>query len=115
MAALAFQQVQQQKGLVQLEAQANGPDRGLAALRAQVAAKQVKVQAMRSYSTEQNPDVQLAERESASLQAEEARLEQRNHAPGVAGLGLGNVSAAGLEYVHTAHERNTGRPCTICC
>jgi uncharacterized protein involved in exopolysaccharide biosynthesis len=103
-AELAFQQVQQQKGLVQLDAQAKAMIESLAALRAQVAAKQVEVQALRSYSTEQNPDVQLVERELASLQAEEIRLEQSNHSPGIAGLGLGNVSAAGLEYLRAAHE-----------
>ena len=101
---LAFQQVQQQKGLIQLDAQAKAMIEGIAALRAQVAAKQVEVQALRSYSTEQNPDVQLAERELTSLQAEEARLEQSNHVPGIAGLGLGNVPAAGLEYLRAAHE-----------
>jgi tyrosine-protein kinase Etk/Wzc len=103
-AELAFQQVQQQKGLVQLDAQAKAMIEGISALRAQVAAKQVEVQALRSYSTEQNPDVQLAERELTSLQAEEARLEQSNHSPGIAGLGLGNVPAAGLEYLRAAHE-----------
>ena len=103
-AELAFQRVQQQKGLVQLDAQAKAMIEGLAVLRAQVAAKQVEVQALRSYSTEQNPDVQLAERELTSLQAEEARLEQSNHSPGIAGLGLGNVPAAGLEYLRAAHE-----------
>ncbi len=103
-AELAFQQVQQQKGLVQLDAQAKAMIEGIAALRAQVAAKQVEVQALRSYSTEQNPDVQLAERELTSLQAEESRLEQTNHSPGIAGLGLGNVPAAGLEYLRAAHE-----------
>jgi uncharacterized protein involved in exopolysaccharide biosynthesis len=103
-AELAFQQVQQQKGLVQLDAQAKAMIEGLAALRAQVAAKQVEVQALRSYSTEQNPDVQLAERELNSLQAEESRLEQSNHSPGIAGLGLGNVPVAGLEYLRAAHE-----------
>jgi uncharacterized protein involved in exopolysaccharide biosynthesis len=103
-AELAFQQVQQQKGLVQLDAQAKAMIESLAVLRAQVSAKQVEVQALRSYSTEQNPDVQLAERELTSLQAEEARLEQSNHAPGIAGLGLGNVPAAGLEYLRAAHE-----------
>jgi uncharacterized protein involved in exopolysaccharide biosynthesis len=103
-AELAFQQVQQQKGLVQLDAQAKAMIEGIAALRAQVAAKQVEVQALRSYSTEQNPDVQLAERELTSLQAEESRLEQSNHSPGIAGLGLGNVPAAGLEYLRAAHE-----------
>jgi uncharacterized protein involved in exopolysaccharide biosynthesis len=103
-AELAFQQVQQQKGLVQLDAQAKAMIESLAVLRAQVAAKQVEVQALRSYSTEQNPDVQLAERELTSLQAEESSLEQSNHAPGIAGLGLGNVPAAGLEYLRAAHE-----------
>jgi capsule polysaccharide export protein KpsE/RkpR len=103
-AELAFQQVQQQKGLVQLDAQAKAMIESLAALRAQVAAKRVEVQALRSYSTEQNPDVQLAERELTSLQAEESRLEQSNHVPGIAGLGLGNVPAAGLEYLRAAHE-----------
>jgi uncharacterized protein involved in exopolysaccharide biosynthesis len=103
-AELAFQQVQQQKGLVQLDAQAKAMIEGIAALRAQVAAKQVEVQALRSYSTEQNPDVQLAERELTSLQAEETRMEQSNHSPGIAGLGLENVPAAGLEYLRAAHE-----------
>jgi uncharacterized protein involved in exopolysaccharide biosynthesis len=103
-AELVFQQVQQQKGLIQLDAQAKAMIESLSVLRAQVAAKQVEVQALRSYSTEQNPDVQLAERELTSLQAEEASLEQRNHVPGIAGLGLGNVPAAGLEYLRAAHE-----------
>jgi uncharacterized protein involved in exopolysaccharide biosynthesis len=48
--------------------------------------------------------VQLAERELTSLQAEETHLEQSNHVPGIAGLGLGNVPAAGLEYLRAAHE-----------
>jgi tyrosine-protein kinase Etk/Wzc len=103
-AELRFQQVQQKKGLVALDAQAKAMIEGLAALRAQVAAKQVEVQAMRSYSTEQNPDVQLAERELSSLQAAETHLEQRSPSPGIANLGLGNVSAAGLEYLRAAHE-----------
>ena len=113
-AALAFQQVQQQKGLIQLDAQAKAMIESLTALRAQVAAKQVEVQALRSYSTEQNPDVQLAEKELTSLQAEETRLEQSNHVPGIAGLGLGNVPAAGLEYLRAAHELQYQQALSIC-
>jgi uncharacterized protein involved in exopolysaccharide biosynthesis len=103
-AAVAFEQVQQQKGLVQLDAQARAMIEGLAALRRQIAAKQVEVQALRSSSTEENPSVRFAEAELTALQAEESRLEQRNQAPGIAGLGLGNVSSAGLEYVRAEHE-----------
>ena len=103
-AELGFQRVQQQKGLVQLDAQAKAMIESLAALRAEIAAKQVEVEALRSYATEQNPDLQLAEKELASLQAEEARLEQRSPSSGIAGLGLGNVPIAGMEYLRAAHE-----------
>jgi uncharacterized protein involved in exopolysaccharide biosynthesis len=85
-AEVAFQEVQQQKGLVQLDAQAKAMIEGLAAIRAQVAAKQVEVQALRSYSTEQNPAVQLAERELSSMQAEVAQLEQHGQPTGYSDL-----------------------------
>jgi uncharacterized protein involved in exopolysaccharide biosynthesis len=103
-AALAFEQIQQQKGLVQLDAQAKAMIEGLAALRAQVSAKQVEVQALRSYSTEQNPQVQLAEKELSALEAEEFHIEESGHTPGIAGLGLGSVPSAGLEYLRAEHE-----------
>lgn len=103
-AELAFQHVQQDKGLVQLDAQAKAMIEGLAALRAQVAAKQVEVQALRSYSTERNPDLELAERELATLQEEVGRMEQRNHSSGSVELGLQDVPGAGMEYLRADHE-----------
>jgi uncharacterized protein involved in exopolysaccharide biosynthesis len=103
-AALAFQQIQQQKGVVALDAQAKAMIEGLSALRAQVAAKEVEVQALRSYSTEQNPEVQLAEKQLSSLETEETRLEQSNPGGGIAALGLGNVPSAGLQYLRAEHE-----------
>lgn len=103
-AAAAFQQVQQKKGLVQLDAQARAMIQGLAELRASVAAKQVQLEAMRSYSTDKNPEVAIAQRELDSLRAEEQRMEQNNHQPGIASLGLGNVPSAGLEYLRAQHE-----------
>ena len=62
------------------------------------------MQALRSYSTEQNPEVELAEKELASLEAEENSMEQRNRAPGIAGMGLENMPSAGLEYLRAEHE-----------
>lgn len=103
-AELGFQQVQQQKGLVALDAQAKAMIDSVAMLRAQAAAKQVEVQALRSFSTEQNPDVQLAEQELSTLQAEAARAEQRSHSPGAGSLGLQDVPSAGLEYLRAQHE-----------
>jgi tyrosine-protein kinase Etk/Wzc len=100
----SFQQVQQVRGLVQLDAQAKAMIESLALLRAQVAAKEVEVQALRSYSTEHNPEVELAQGELASLRGAAARLEQRNHSSGFADLGLGDVPGAGMEYLRAEHE-----------
>ena len=99
-----FQTVQTQRGLVQLDAQARSMIESLAAIRAQVTAKQVQVQALRSYSTERNPDLDLAKRELSSLQNQAARLEQSNHSPRFANLALQDVPGAGLEYLRAEHE-----------
>jgi tyrosine-protein kinase Etk/Wzc len=103
-ASLSFQQVQQHKGLIQLNDQAKAMIESLSQLRAKVSVKQVEVQALRSYSTERNPDLQLAERELESMQAEASHLERSNHEPGIAGLGLENVPSAGMEYLRGEHE-----------
>jgi uncharacterized protein involved in exopolysaccharide biosynthesis len=103
-AETGFQQVQQNKGLVALDAQAKAAIESLTAIRALVAAKQVQVQALQSYSTEHNPDLALAERELESLRAQAARLEQRNHLPGSSSLGLGDMPEAGLDYLRAEHE-----------
>jgi tyrosine-protein kinase Etk/Wzc len=103
-AELSFQQVQQSKGLVQLDAQAKAMIESLALLRAQIADREVEVQALRSYSTEHNPELELAEGELSSLRAEATRLQQRNHSSRLADLGLGDVPGAGMEYLRAEHE-----------
>jgi len=103
-AEIGLQQVEQNRGLIQPDAQAKAMIEGLATLRAQVAAKQVELEALRSYSTDHNPEVELAERELSSLQGEAARLEQRNHSSGFRDMGLADVPGAGLEYLRAEHE-----------
>ncbi len=103
-AEVSFQRVQQSKGLVQLDAQAKAMIEGLALLRAQVAAREVQVQALRSYTTEHNPELELAESELSSQRAEEGQMEQRNQSSGFANLGLRDVPGAGMEYLRAEHE-----------
>lgn len=103
-AEIGLQQVEQNRGLVQPDAQAKAMIEGLAALRARVAAKEVELDGLRSYSTDHNPEVELGERELSSLQAEAARLEQRNHSSGFRDMGLADVPGAGLEYLRAEHE-----------
>ena len=103
-AEASFEQVQQTKGLVQLDAQAKAMIESLALLHAQIAAREVEVESQRSYATEHNPQLELAERDLGSLRAEAARLERRNQTSGSADLGLGDVPGAGMEYLRAEHE-----------
>lgn len=103
-AELGFQQVQQSKGLVQPDAQTKAVIEGLAVFRAQISAKQVELEALRSYSTEDNPDVQIARRELSSLKDEAARMEEQNRASGFGDLSLHDVPGAGMGYLRAAHE-----------
>ncbi len=65
---------EQQTGLLQPEGQTQALISSAAALRAQVAAKQVEVEAMRNYATPENPQMQQAQTELAGLQAQLAAL-----------------------------------------
>jgi uncharacterized protein involved in exopolysaccharide biosynthesis len=103
-AELAFQRIQKEKGLVQLDAQTKALITSLADLHAQVAAKEVQLQALRSYSTEQNPEVQLLESQLSSLQDQTARLEERSGSPVSSGLDLEDVAGVGAEYLRAEHE-----------
>lgn len=103
-AEVAFQQLQQNKGLIHLDAQANVMIGSLAQARAEIAAKQVELQALRSYSTEHNPDVQLAERELSALQSQAAQLEQHSSASGFSDMGLKDAPKAGLDFIRAQRE-----------
>lgn len=103
-AEVAFQQVQQNKGLVQLDAQAKVIIGSLAGIRAQIAAKEVELQGMRSYSTEHNSDVQLAERQLSTMQGEASQMEEHSQTTGSSDMGLKDVPKAGLGYIRAERE-----------
>lgn len=99
-----LQGVQQKKGLVHLDTQANVIIGSLASLRSQISAKEVELHTLRSYSTDQNPNVQLASEELAAMQGEAARLEQNNSPSAFSNMGLKDVPKAGMDYVRAQRE-----------
>jgi uncharacterized protein involved in exopolysaccharide biosynthesis len=103
-AEFALQQVEQKSGIVQVNAQTSAIIGGLAGLRAQITAKEVEVQSLRSYSTDRNPQVQLAESELGSLREQMAIMEQRNPSKKPFDIGLGDIPTAGLDYLTAEHE-----------
>jgi uncharacterized protein involved in exopolysaccharide biosynthesis len=106
-AELALKQVQEKSGLLQPEAQGKTIIASVADMRAQIANHEVQVQAMRSYATENNPDLKRAETELAGLRSQLAKLEHNNNAAvgnGNIGIPARQMPQAELEYIRRARE-----------
>jgi tyrosine-protein kinase Etk/Wzc len=103
-AELALKQTQETTGLIMLDPQSRAMIEALSALRAQIAAKEVQVQAMHSFATAENPDLVRAEQELAALREQRAKLETGHGKRSIADLPIENVPAAGLEYIRKYRE-----------
>lgn len=101
----ALKNTQQKTGLIQLDSQAKAIIESVAALRAQIATKQVQLQAMQSFASDRNPDVILARQQLASLEGELAKLEHRGNAGGGdIQVPTNAVPEAGLEYARRLRD-----------
>jgi uncharacterized protein involved in exopolysaccharide biosynthesis len=99
-AEVALKETQQKTGMIQLDSQAKAVIEAIGNLRAQVAAKEVQLQAMRSFATEQNPQRILVEQQLAGLQEQLHKLEgQASGGDGDPIVSTGKIPSAGLEYV----------------
>jgi uncharacterized protein involved in exopolysaccharide biosynthesis len=96
----SLKETQQKTGMIQLDSQARALIESAVTLRAQIAAKEVQLQAMRTYATGQNADVIQTQQELDSLKAQLAKL--GGNADDI-GAGLivpkGQVPQAGIEYI----------------
>ena len=101
-AEVALKKQQQTSGLVLPQGQAEALIRSMAQLRAEITAREVQLQGMRSYAAVNNPQRQVAELEIAALRAELAKLE-RGAPEGIA-VPARNLPEAGLEYVRRLRD-----------
>jgi len=100
-----LKRTQQTTGMLQLDSEARALIESAAALRAQVAAKEVQIRAMRSYASENNPDLILQKQQLAELQSQLVQLaggKQGGNSDPV--LPRKKVSEAGLEYVRRLRD-----------
>ena len=100
----ALKLTQERTGILQLDSQAKVMLEAVATLRAQVAAKQVQVEAMRSYATPQNPDLVRAQNELAALQAQLAHFQSGQGETLPTDLSVRKMPGAGIEYVGKLRE-----------
>jgi tyrosine-protein kinase Etk/Wzc len=102
-AEVALQQAQHKSGIVQLDVQAKTMIESAGKLRAEIAAKRVHLQALRSFATDQNADVEIARRELAQMQSELNSLEN-NKGQGSYEVALKDVPQAAVEYIRSFRE-----------
>jgi tyrosine-protein kinase Etk/Wzc len=100
-----LKRTEQTTGMLQLDTQARALIESAGSLRAQVAAKEVEVQSMRTYAGEENSDLREAEQELSGLRAQLAKL-GGSGGPDDNELMLpkGKLPEAGLEYVRKLRE-----------
>jgi tyrosine-protein kinase Etk/Wzc len=101
----ALKATEQTTGMIQMDSQARALIETAASLRAQISAKEVEIQAMRSFASDQNPDLQIAEQQLAGWRAQLSRLGGGQNGNGDdLLLSKGQVPGAGLEYVRKFRE-----------
>jgi uncharacterized protein involved in exopolysaccharide biosynthesis len=101
----AMKQTEQKTGVIQLDSQARSLIESAASLRAQVAAKEVQIQGMRTYATGENSQVVQAEQELESMRAQLAKLGgSEDSASGGLIVPKGQVPEASLEYIRKLRD-----------
>jgi capsule polysaccharide export protein KpsE/RkpR len=101
----AMTKIQQSTGVLQIDSQARSLIESAAVLRAQVMAKQVQIEAMRSFATDDNPALVLAKQQLTALQSqlEHVASSQNDTGSGI-NLSKGRVTQSGMEYLRAYRE-----------
>jgi len=95
---------EQKTGLIQLDAQARATIQLIADLRAQVAAKEAQINAMRSFATGENAEMQLAQQELAGLRAQEEKMGAASEGTTNALIPKGNMQESEIQYVRKIRD-----------
>jgi uncharacterized protein involved in exopolysaccharide biosynthesis len=101
----AMRKTQQSTGVLQIDSQARALIESAAVLRAQVVAKEVQIESMRSFATEDNPNLILARQQLAALQSQLEQIAGSTHDTGSdIVLSKGRVTEAGMDYLRRLRD-----------
>jgi tyrosine-protein kinase Etk/Wzc len=100
----ALKATEQKTGVIQLDSQARALIESAAALRAQIATKEMQIQGMQTYANGENAPLNQAEQELASLRSQLARMGGSADNPDGIILPKGQMSEAGLEYIRRVRD-----------
>ena len=101
----AMKSSQDTTGGLQVDSQTRSLIEAAASLRGQIVAKEVEIQSMRSFATEDNPQMVTAEQQLDALKAQLTKLAGTDPKPGSEIIvPKGNLRAASLEYVRKLRD-----------
>jgi len=97
---------QEKTGLIELSGQAEMAIRTIAETRAELRDREVQLQAMRSYATDENPDVVRLQREIEALRHQLTSLQNNSNqmSLGDTQVPAGKLPSEGLEYIRKLRE-----------
>jgi len=101
----AMKGTEQSTGVLQIDSQTRSLIESAAALRAQVVAKEVQLQSIRTFATEDNPQVLEAKQQLIALQAQLAKLAgtDQDSGPGFI-VPKGKIPEAGMAYIRKLRD-----------
>jgi tyrosine-protein kinase Etk/Wzc len=94
----------QKTGLIQLDSQTRATIELVAELRGEIAAKEVQINAMRSFATGENPELQMAEQQLAGLRSQAEKMGAASEDASNALIPKGGMQEAGIEYVRKLRD-----------
>ena len=101
----AMRRTQQSTGVLQIDSQARALIETAATLRAQVVAKEVEIEGMRTFAADDNPQLVLAKQQLAALQSQLQQIAGSQHDTGSdIVLSKGRVTESGMEYLRRLRE-----------
>jgi len=103
-AEVALQKTEQTTGLIELDSQAKALIASAASLRAQIAAKEVQIEAMQTFASGGNAQLIEAQQELESMRAQLAKLGGAEDNPNALIVPKGKLTEAGLEYVRKLRD-----------
>src|SRR5579864_8771838 len=99
-----LKQTAEKTGVIHLGGQTEAIIRSLAMLRAEIASREVQINSMRMFATEQNPLAIRAQEEINSLRTQLAKLENDPRNVDTIGISAGRVPTVALEYARKLRE-----------
>ena len=102
-----LKQTAEKTGIIQLGGQAESIIRSLAVLRAEIVSREVQINSMRMFATDQNPVAMRAQEEINSLRDQLAKLEKDPRNPELTspfGIPAGRLPTVALEYARKLRE-----------